>query len=242
MAEREISRREFLKKSAILSSGLVVGGTLLSKTPGEGATEQPSQDKKMAPEVVDLKDEVAIQPEHKTEDKNIEWLPEPVKQLWPTIQDIAKEYNLDPRLIAIIITEESGGLNVANTEGSGAIGPMQLMQIAMEEYRQHSGDSMPRYISNPQDNIRVGSWLVSSINDRYIKSAGIDMYSDLGILMLAVGYGDGIGVLSGWQKGGMQRSHLSAQAKNVSRLWTGMWHEKDQLSSQTLNSERGYNT
>ncbi len=242
MPENEISRRDFLKKSAILGTGMVIGGTLLGNKPGEGAIEQITSNERKKPEAESAKPKEAVQPEQKTENQNIEWLPEPVRQLWPTIQAESQKYNLDPRLIAIIITEESGGLNVANSEGSGATGPMQLMPIAMQEYAMRSGDKQHRDINNPQDNIMVGCWLVNMVNKQYIEKSGVDLYSDLGILMLAVGYGDGIGALQAWQRDGMQPTQLSSQAKNVSRIWTGMWHEKDQPSSPTLNSERGYNT
>lgn len=242
MSESKISRRDFLKKSAVLGSGMVVGGTLLSKNPRGGTAEQPLPAGPNKPEASGQKAETVIQTERKAEGHNIEWLPEPVKQLWPTIQTEAKKYDLDPRLIAIIITEESGGLNVANTEGSGAMGPMQLMPIAMEEYAQRGDDKQYSDISDPVDNIHIGCWLVNRVNEQFIKPSNVDLYSDMGILMLAVGYGDGIGALSTWQRNGMQTSQLSQQARYVSRLWTKMWHEKDLASSPTLNEERGYNT
>ncbi len=240
--EEKFSRRDFLKRSAVLGGGIVVGGTLLSKNPREGRSEQPPTEEAVKRESYKAKAEVVIQPEGEVEEQNIEWLPEPVKQLWPTIQTEAKKYGLDPRLIAIIITEESGGLNVANSEGSGAMGPMQLMPIAMQEYAQRGDDKQHGDISNPVDNIHIGCWLVHRVNEQYIKPSNVDLYSDMGILMLAVGYGDGIGALSTWQRNGMQTSQLSQQARYVSRLWTGMWHERNQSSSPTLNAERGYNT
>ena len=242
MAENEISRRVFLKQAVALGGSAVVGGTLLNKMPRGGRSEQPPLEEAKKPEVGIQKGEVVIQPESKAEEQNIEWLPEPVRQLWPTIQAEAEKYSLDPRLIAIIITEESGGLNVPNAEGGGAMGPMQLMPIALEEYRQKSGDTQYRDINNSNDNILVGCWLVNMVNENYIKRSGINLYSDLGILMLAVGYGDGIGTLNTWLRDGMQRQSLSKQARDVSRIWTGMWHERELPSSPTLNTERGYNT
>jgi hypothetical protein len=242
MPESEISRRDFLKKSAILGTGMVIGGSLLSNKQGEVTNKQITLDESKKPEAEITKPKKVVQPELRTANQVMEWLPEPVKQLWPIIQAESQKYQLDPRLIAIIITEESGGLNIANTEGSGAMGPMQLMPIVMQEYAMRSGDRQPRNINNPQDNIMVGCWLVNMINEQYIEKSGIDLYSDLGILMLAVGYGDGIGALRAWQRDGMQPTQLSSQAKKVSRIWIGMWHEKDQPSSPTLNFARGYNT
>lgn len=241
MPERIINRREFLKKSAALGGSLVVGGTILNKTPGEGATEQLASAKVKTPEPGDKKVEEGTYPEKQQEAQVIEWLPDEVKELWPIIKTEADQFNIDPRLIAIIITEESGGKNVSNTEGSGATGPMQLMKIAYQEYLNKSGDPQHRDVKIPADNIHIGCWHVNNLNENYFKPLGIDIYSDIGILSLAVGYGDGVGVFRKWQQNGMKLSNLSEQAKKVSRLWTGMWHERNQSSSHTLNTERGYN-
>lgn len=239
MAEKYISRRDFLKKTAVISGATVLGGKMLGSTPKAEVPGGAELDVPNAPTTSQTTTAPETSPR---EPEAIEWLPDEVKALWPTIVSSAKEFDIDPKLVAIIITEESGGKNIANSEGSGAMGPMQLMPIAMQEYVNKSGDEKVRDISNPVDNIYVGCWHINNVNENYLKPAGIDIYSDLGILALAVGYGDGVGAFRDWQRNGMKTSGLSNQAKYVSRLWTGMWHERNQQSSYTLNSERGYNT
>lgn len=246
MSEK-ISRRNFLKKSALVGGAIAMGATVLKKTPstepplghtteqsmGNGPVEVIAEGAYVGPE--------ASRAESQVGDK-IAWLPEEVRALWPTIVRSAQEFDIDPRLVAIIITEESGGKNIPNTAGSDAMGPMQLMPVAITEYQNKSGDSRVRDIANPADNIHVGCWHVNNVNKNYLIPAGIDIYSDLGIMALAVGYGDGVGALRAWQRGGMKPSDLSEQAQYITRLWTGMWYERNQKSSQTLNIERGYNT
>lgn len=251
MSEK-IGRRDFVKKIALVGGAVVAGGTILSKPPRPNISAEPTannqeNDTAITNPISKLPETPAVegpkvesmQPERS---EAMAWLPEEVQALWPIIVESANQFDIDPRLVAIIIIEESGGRNVPNSTGSGATGPMQLMPIAVEEYNNKSGDTQPRDINNPVDNIYIGCWYIDNINSNYLKPSNIDMYSDFGIMSLAVGYGDGAGALRAWQRGGMKLANLSKQAQYITRLWTGMWHERDQSRSYTLNTERGYNT
>jgi soluble lytic murein transglycosylase-like protein len=55
---------------------------------------------------------VALKPESDT--ITIKWLPATVKHWHKPIEEMAKKYNLDPNLVAIIITMESGGYSKAH--------------------------------------------------------------------------------------------------------------------------------
>src|SRR5687768_5379218 len=46
---------------------------------------------------------------------SIQWLPETVKRWEDPINEMAKKYNIDPNVLAILITLESGGYSAAKS-------------------------------------------------------------------------------------------------------------------------------
>jgi hypothetical protein len=83
------------------------------------------------------------------------------------IQANAERFNLDPALIAAIISRESGGDYAAR----GAVGEYGLMQLrpSTAQWLGFSGD--PDLLYNPAENIRYGSQYLRYQLDRYAETA-----------------------------------------------------------------------
>lgn len=164
------------------------------------------------------------------------WWPVAVKQNWLDIQQSASNYGLDPYLVATIVAEESGGQNIDNT--SGATGLMQIMPSTAKEIarlRKRSYYNM----HNRQENLDYGCWLIDYVNKKFIETRGVDLNSEAGIAMLAVGYGDGVGALTKWIDSGQTSASLSAQATAVTALWTDMYASRNAESSPVFTHKRG---
>lgn len=76
-----------------------------------------------------------------------------------TINDAARENNLDPKLIKAVIEQESG-FNPNAVSQSGAMGLMQLMPATARQM----GVKDPL---NPHENVRAGTKYLSSLLNRY---------------------------------------------------------------------------
>jgi hypothetical protein len=163
------------------------------------------------------------------------WWPTEVKQNWLLIQSTAREYDIDPYLVATIITEESAGKNVNNP--SGATGLMQIMpataqDIARQRHRANYN------MTDPQQNLDFGCWLIHYLDGKYIAPSGANLNSDLGIAMLAVYYGDGEGAGELWAKNGYNPKYLSTQAQQVTTLWQNMYRDRQGSKSDVFASKR----
>lgn len=171
--------------------------------------------------------------------KNLEpavWWPVAVKQNWLQIQKTAEQYNIDPYLVATIVAEESGGQNINNK--SGAMGLMQIMPATAGEIARLR--KIAHYnISNPEQNLDFGCWLVDYITDKYIIKNGVDPKSDLGIAMLAVGYGEGEGALQLWMRNGYDKKLLNQQATKVIPLWQDMFRNRNSKNGGIFSKDRG---
>lgn len=76
-----------------------------------------------------------------------------------TINEAARENNLDPKLVNAIIEQESG-FNPNAVSEAGAVGLMQLMP----DTARHLGVKDPL---NPHENVRAGTKYLSSLLNRY---------------------------------------------------------------------------
>ena len=80
-------------------------------------------------------------------------------QFQKTVNEAARENNLDPRLVNAVIEQESG-FNPNAVSEAGALGLMQLMPNTAR----HLGVKDPL---NPHENVRAGTKYLSSLLNRY---------------------------------------------------------------------------
>jgi soluble lytic murein transglycosylase len=80
----------------------------------------------------------------------------------------ARNYNLDPALLAAVIYQESK-FDPHVRSSSGAIGLMQLLPSTAEGIAIHTGGSKFRTsdLDNPEINIRYGSWYLRHLLNKY---------------------------------------------------------------------------
>lgn len=126
---------------------------------------------------------------------NVSWF---MKYLYPlnyegSIVKYAREYNVDPYLVASVIKVESN-FSPEVVSSKGAVGLMQLMpttaqwvaeKIAMEGVT-------PEHLKNPDLNIRIGTWYLSSLMKEF--------HGDLTLVLAA--YNGGRGNVAQWLKSG----------------------------------------
>ncbi len=87
-----------------------------------------------------------------------------------TIAKMAAEYDLDPYLVAAVIQAESGGDPNASS-GAGAVGLMQVTDIAAEEMVNKEYvtgmAAVTRNLLDPETNIRYGCAVLAWLSDQY---------------------------------------------------------------------------
>lgn len=166
------------------------------------------------------------------------WVPQTVKSYEKPITEMAKKYDLDPNLIAIIITLESGGYSKAKSE-VGAEGLMQLMPATAK-------DTAARYIKKPQKkynlqdprtNIEFGTAYLAMLRDEY-GTAKQGPSWDSTVELIAAAYNGGFGAANAIEKG---EGLNDAQTVVYSRDAFNMWRERHAKKSPTFErwKERG---
>jgi soluble lytic murein transglycosylase len=80
----------------------------------------------------------------------------------------ARNYDLDPALLAAVIYQESK-FNAHARSSSGAIGLMQLLPSTAKGIAVHTGGSRFRVsdLDDPEINVRYGSWYLRHLLDKY---------------------------------------------------------------------------
>ena len=80
----------------------------------------------------------------------------------------ARNYDLDPALLAAVIYQESK-FNADARSGSGAIGLMQLLPDTAKGIALHTGGTAFRLddLYNPEINVRYGAWYLRHLLDKY---------------------------------------------------------------------------
>jgi soluble lytic murein transglycosylase len=80
----------------------------------------------------------------------------------------ARNYHLDPALLAAVIYQESK-FNAHARSSSGAIGLMQLLPTTAKGIAVHTGGSRFRVsdLDDPEINVRYGSWYLRHLLERY---------------------------------------------------------------------------
>jgi peptidoglycan lytic transglycosylase len=80
----------------------------------------------------------------------------------------ARNYDLDPALLAAVIYQESK-FHAHARSGSGAVGLMQLLPDTAKGIALHTGGSRFRVadLDDPEINVRYGSWYLRHLLDKY---------------------------------------------------------------------------
>lgn len=96
------------------------------------------------------------------------WIPDTVKRWEEPINEMAKAYNLDPTVLAIIMTLESGGYSKAASEAE-AKGLMQITPpTAGDIASRHLNEPVTEYdLTNPRVNIEFGAAYLAMLRDEF---------------------------------------------------------------------------
>jgi hypothetical protein len=168
----------------------------------------------------------------------IPWIPETVKHWEKPIAEMAKEYEIDPNLLAIIMTLESGGYTKAHSHAD-AKGLMQVTPLT-------GGDIAAKFLKkpvktydlfNPETSIEFGTAYLSWLRDEF----GTDTQGpswDTTVELVAAGYNGGSGAANSLEQG---KGLESTETLSYSRDAFNMWRERHAQESPTFNrwKERG---
>lgn len=168
----------------------------------------------------------------------VAWIPESVRRWGGTINEIGKKYNVDPNLIAIIVTMESGGYSKAESE-AGAKGLMQVTgptgrDIAAKFLKEPRKDYD---LMDPRTNIEFGTAYLAYLRDEFgTAKQGPEWIAT--VELVAAGYNGGPGTANALEKGEGLRD---TQPVVYSRDAFNMWRERHSQKSPTFNRwvERG---
>lgn len=166
------------------------------------------------------------------------WIPASVKRWQPLIQEMSQKYDIDPNLVAIIMTIESGG-NPQARSGVGAEGLMQIMPGTAKDISQkHLKNPVKTYdILDPRTNIEFGTAYLAYLRNEF-GAANQGPTWDETAELIGAGYNGGPGAASNVEKGlGLENMETVSYSRDV----FNMWRERNAAQSPTYNRwlERG---
>lgn len=168
----------------------------------------------------------------------IKWIPSTVRHWDNLINEMAKQYNIDPNLIAIIMTLESGGYSKAGSE-AGAQGLMQVTPLTAQDIAaKFVKKSVKKYdLFDPKTSIEFGTAYLAYLRDEF------GTYPDdtdwlRTVELVAAGYNGGPGTANALEKGEGLRD---VEPVIYSRDAFNMWRERRAKTSPTFDrwKERG---
>ncbi len=167
----------------------------------------------------------------------ISWLPVTVKRWKKPIEVNAKKYNIDPNLLAIIMTMESGGDPKANSgeaQGLMQVTPLTAKDIATKYIKKPVASYN---IWDPNTNIEFGAAYLAHLRDIFgaANQGPSWMYT---VELVAAGYNGGPGAASKLEQG---KGLEGTQTVVYSRDAFNMWRERHAVDSPTFDrwKERG---
>ena len=169
------------------------------------------------------------------------WIPPTVKHWADPINTVAKKYNVDPNLVAIIMTIESGG-DASAKSGASAMGLMQITPLTAQDIaaRRLQKPVKTYNLSDPATNIEFGVAYLAYLRNTFGDPAqGPDWNSTAELV--AAGYNGGPGAASSLAAGtGLH----DIQTVSYSRDVYNMWRERHAGDSPTFDrwKDRGGNT
>lgn len=160
----------------------------------------------------------------------IAWLPAGVKQWQSTIEQMADRYDIDPNIVAIIMTIESGGRADAKSP-VGADGLMQIMPgTAGDIASKHLKQPVTTYnILDPATNIEFGTAYLAYLRNEFGNDTHAPTWNETAEL-IAAGYNGGPGAANNLEQGNGLRS---AETVMYSRDVYNMWRERHAAASPT---------
>lgn len=178
----------------------------------------------------------ALRPEQAT--ITIPWLPDTVRHWHKPIEDMGAKYNIDPNLIAIFMTMESGGYAKAESE-AGAQGLMQVTPLTAQ-------DIASKYLKQPRKNydlmdpstsIEFGTAYLAWLRDQFGSYKQGPTWNET-VELVAAGYNGGSGAANNLEQG---KGLRDTQTVVYSRDAFNMWRERHAKSSPTFDrwKERG---
>jgi soluble lytic murein transglycosylase len=166
------------------------------------------------------------------------WVPSTVKYWDKTINEMGKRYNVDPNLIAIIMTMESGGDASAKSEDN-AVGLMQITPPAAKDIAsKYLKTPVTKYnLYNPTTNIEFGTAYLAWLRD-YFGTAQQGPSWNATVELVAAGYNGGPGAAGSLEAG---QGLTNDQTIIYSRDAFNMWRERNAKDSPTFDrwKERG---
>ena len=167
-----------------------------------------------------------------------QWIPDSVRRWEGPINEMGKKYNVDPNLIAIIVTMESGGYSKAESE-AGAKGLMQVTGPT-------GGDIAAKFLKeprknydlmDPRTNIEFGTAYLAYLRDEFGTAKQGPTWIAT-VELVAAGYNGGPGTANALEKGEGLRD---TQPVIYSRDAFNMWRERNSQKSPTFERwvERG---
>lgn len=168
----------------------------------------------------------------------IQWIPDSVRRWEGLINEMGKKYNIDPNLIAIIVTIESGG----HSKAESAAGAKGLMQVTGRT----GGDIAAKFLTeprkdydlmDPRTNIEFGTAYLAYLRNEFgTAKQGPEWIATAELV--AAGYNGGPGTANALEKGQGLRD---TQPVIYSRDAFNMWRERHSHKSPTFERwvERG---
>lgn len=167
----------------------------------------------------------------------VPWLPATVQRWKEPIGEMSQKYDIDPNLVAIIMTLESGGYSQADSgqaQGLMQITPATAKDIAAKFLKQH----VKSYdLSDPRTNIEFGTAYLAYLRDQFGTVAQGPSW-DSAVELIAAGYNGGPGAANSLEQG---KGLHDTQTIIYSRDAFNMWRERHAGSSPTFDrwKERG---
>lgn len=166
------------------------------------------------------------------------WIPATVKHWQDPINKMAKKYDLDPNVIAIVMTLESGGYAKAGSS-AGAQGLMQVIPpTAKEIAAKHLKQPRKTYdIGDPRINIEFGAAYLAYLRQEFGTANQAPSW-DSTVELIAAGYNGGPGAANNLDQGkGLKYIETVAYSNDA----FNMWRERHAANSPTYErwKERG---
>lgn len=168
----------------------------------------------------------------------IAWLPDTVKRWEKPIIEMSKAYNIDPNLLAIVMTLESGGYSQAGSEADAK----GLMQVTPPTAK----DIAAKFLQTPltsydlldeRTNIEFGAAYLAWLRDEFGTADQGPSWNST-VELIAAGYNGGPGAANNLEQG---KGLLDTQTVVYSRDAFNMWRERHAKTSPTYDRwlERG---